>query len=1233
MIRNIGILALILAGIVASPAAQLKEARVTEVVKDVKLLPSGAAPRPAAVSDEVRDGTAVRTGVESRSELKFPDQTLARLGANTVFSFSEGTRSLNLQDGAMLLRVPKGAGGAKISSSAVTAAITGTTVMVEAHPVTQKRKNSYYKFIVLEGTARLFLPGQLGESVLVKAGQMIIMPLGGAKKIPEAVDVNIQTIMQSSLLITGFGPLGSEQLIGFEQTRQSELKTSGQLYETNLMIAGGGTNVIVGDPNKVDVAVTAQKTEGSGPFSSPTPTPPPTPTPTVTPTPTITPSPTPSKFGTPTPITSPVPYVITSGTTITTDPSITTNGMTDYGKVYRGAPTDGPLSAFIFGSTSSFDTASNFDELHPGSGAGFKFTALQITGNPTISTANGEINLGLISVGNITSGAPGGTLTFAGIRGLLIATQNGSITLGPELSFSNLHDITFYARGTGSLLTLGSAISGVQQLELDAESNVQVNGMVAVEDLHSFAGGDFLAGTGSITATTSINIHADNDVNFNLNQFPEGTNTGQLVTIDAGHNVNIAPTGDQSVFNNASIITVTAANAINITGSSPLTLTLAGSVSSVGEVASFSGNTGFTVANGLSITADNSGTGNLTAGASILLATTGSLTVNNGGNLDITIANNDGGQIGTGGDILVTAAQNLTAGAINLFVNDRNGGSIGSGGDIGLITGGAFTAASDVTIVTSTRYDGTRGGTIGSDVSLTLTVGGASIGGAFTTIISTNGGGNITGSASNLVNVTGNLTVQGPILVSIEDTGFIQTNPVIFIADGRIGGDAIVDLNANSIKTSSTASGTPGLDLMALEASIYPNGSGVVGGNAMVNVFAQQDITAPGTSFFTVANGNFMNTGGGTIGGDAAINLSAGNFNTGSLYDDIYNYLGARIGNNASINLGLSGDLTVQGNTLFRILNYGGQIGESATIDIVAASMQAASLLAEIDNSQGGQIGDSAVINISVPGNSTITNDATLHILGSDGASSAAINFNGGNYNVGGTFLDSIDGSGTVTFNNATIAADTIKVGVFGSNGTLRIGGGTLSANTLLHIYAPGSNGIVDFISNVTLNSTGSVPVIAANTVIIENGVVVTIGGSSPANVFTNVPDYSARNGGNNGTTGTFAKAGATTQPLGGQPSFDSSSARLASKQIRSVRSRGGMNRTIHVTDSSQLGALLENASPARDGKVRIDSATVSRTASVANLPAQTSRVADARDRRRSADMNVGSKIVASRLP
>ncbi|MEP6811000.1 MAG: hypothetical protein ABI992_12215, partial [Chthoniobacterales bacterium] len=67
----------------AGPAAPLQKGRVTQVIRDVKILPGEAAARPAAVNDEVVPGTAVRTGVESRTELTFADLTIARLGANT----------------------------------------------------------------------------------------------------------------------------------------------------------------------------------------------------------------------------------------------------------------------------------------------------------------------------------------------------------------------------------------------------------------------------------------------------------------------------------------------------------------------------------------------------------------------------------------------------------------------------------------------------------------------------------------------------------------------------------------------------------------------------------------------------------------------------------------------------------------------------------------------------------------------------------------------------------------------------------------------------------------------------------------------------------------------------------------------------------------------------------------------------------------------------------------------
>src|SRR4029077_7016688 len=63
--------------------------------------------------------------------------------------------------------------------------------------------------------------------------------------------------------------------------------------------------------------------------------------------------PTPAQPGPPV-ITSPDPYVISNGTVIATHPTITTNGVTRQGVVYLGRTISGPLSAFLFGSTSAF---------------------------------------------------------------------------------------------------------------------------------------------------------------------------------------------------------------------------------------------------------------------------------------------------------------------------------------------------------------------------------------------------------------------------------------------------------------------------------------------------------------------------------------------------------------------------------------------------------------------------------------------------------------------------------------------------------------------------------------------------------------------------------------------------------------------------------------------------------------------------------------------------------------
>jgi hypothetical protein len=228
-------------------AAQLNQATVTQIINDVQLLPAQAAPRPAVVNDKVHDGTAVQTGADSRTQLIFTDQTLARLSANTIFSFNKGARNLDLADGAMLVRAPRGSGVAKITTAAVTAAISGTTVIIEYH------SHGYIKFIGLEGIARVYLKRRPGESVLVGPGQMLITN-PDAKGLPDPVDVDLDRLLKTSRLIVDFPPLGSKQLITGEIQNQRDQKSRGVLIDTNLVIFGKGTLVSLTNPAQTKAA-------------------------------------------------------------------------------------------------------------------------------------------------------------------------------------------------------------------------------------------------------------------------------------------------------------------------------------------------------------------------------------------------------------------------------------------------------------------------------------------------------------------------------------------------------------------------------------------------------------------------------------------------------------------------------------------------------------------------------------------------------------------------------------------------------------------------------------------------------------------------------------------------------------------------------------------------------------------------------------------------------------------
>lgn len=218
----------------STTAAPLKSAVVTTVVKEVSISEKGTAAQPISTGANFTGTSTMLTGNASRAAMTFPDKTVTRVGANSVFRFSSGSRDMEISQGSFLLQVPKNAGGAKIRTATVTAAITGTTTMMEYNP------GKYIKFVCLEGTTNLL--NKKGDKCAVPAGQMLVMH-PDAVKFPKPVIVNIAKMMKTSALadVRTFGELepAAEEAIDETIARQMDLRRNGDVIPAGLAVRGG----------------------------------------------------------------------------------------------------------------------------------------------------------------------------------------------------------------------------------------------------------------------------------------------------------------------------------------------------------------------------------------------------------------------------------------------------------------------------------------------------------------------------------------------------------------------------------------------------------------------------------------------------------------------------------------------------------------------------------------------------------------------------------------------------------------------------------------------------------------------------------------------------------------------------------------------------------------------------------------------------------------------------------
>jgi hypothetical protein len=153
---------------------------------------------PAKAGTLIHDGEYVKTGAASRAELQLSNQTVTRLGANTIFNYSLANNEIDLQAGTMLFSKPKDGRQLNIKTAAVTAAIVGTTGF-----------GTPKMFGLVEGKAHIVVDG---ETYTIHAGQILLV--GPPVQI---IAFDVPLFLKTSLLITGFpGHLPNQEYIDEE---------------------------------------------------------------------------------------------------------------------------------------------------------------------------------------------------------------------------------------------------------------------------------------------------------------------------------------------------------------------------------------------------------------------------------------------------------------------------------------------------------------------------------------------------------------------------------------------------------------------------------------------------------------------------------------------------------------------------------------------------------------------------------------------------------------------------------------------------------------------------------------------------------------------------------------------------------------------------------------------------------------------------------------------------------
>ena len=238
-------------------AANIENSTITQVVKDVSVIEAASKSKKSAqVNARFGVPDIMKTGPDSRAEMIAADQTVTRVGANTLFSFEPQKREINLQKGSILFNSPTGKGGGTIKTAAATASVLGTTLIVAT------TQTGGFKVLLMEGHGVVKTPK--GRFRSLRAGQMVYALPGG--DLSGVLTFQLGEQVGASQLVKGYKKeLPSLAKIEAAITQQNLEIARGSLVKTGLLASDDPDKAFKVDPNSRDVLL-QQARGGDGGF-------------------------------------------------------------------------------------------------------------------------------------------------------------------------------------------------------------------------------------------------------------------------------------------------------------------------------------------------------------------------------------------------------------------------------------------------------------------------------------------------------------------------------------------------------------------------------------------------------------------------------------------------------------------------------------------------------------------------------------------------------------------------------------------------------------------------------------------------------------------------------------------------------------------------------------------------------------------------------------------------------